>query len=226
MLQRALRDLALGKPVLLYDLDGREAETDMVIPGQLISPERIYSLRREAGGLICASIPSQAAKKLGLPYLHDVFRESKSETVRNMSSYKAPYGGKPAFSVTINHVDTHTGITDRDRSKTIRELSKIVGQASHQPGNDWSRAFSDRFRSPGHVHLLIGSDVSRRQGHTELSLKMAEMAGLQPVMVICEMLDGETGRALNKAGAIEYAKVHGLEFLEAREVTEAVGCTQ
>ncbi|MBU7005051.1 MAG: 3,4-dihydroxy-2-butanone-4-phosphate synthase, partial [Theionarchaea archaeon] len=57
MLQRALKDLALGKPVLLYDMDGREAETDMVTSGRSITPDLVYSLRKDAGGLICVSIP-------------------------------------------------------------------------------------------------------------------------------------------------------------------------
>jgi 3,4-dihydroxy 2-butanone 4-phosphate synthase len=219
MLQRALKDLALGKPVLLYDLDGREAETDMITSGQSITPERIYSMRKDAGGLICVSISNSVAGKLGLPYLHDLFRESRSPTLRELSSYKSPYGGYPAFSVTVNHIDTYTGITDRDRSKTILELSRIVAQASQNDGN-MAEEFSRRFRSPGHVHLLIGTDISQRKGHTELSLRMAEMAGIEGGMVVCEMLDGRTGRALSKDAAAEYARSHGLEFVEAGEIME------
>jgi 3,4-dihydroxy 2-butanone 4-phosphate synthase len=221
MLQRALKDLASGKPVLLYDLDGREAETDMVTSGRSITPERVYSLRKDAGGLICVSIPYSVASKLGLPYLHDLFRESRSRTLRELSSYNSPYGGYPAFSVTVNHIDTYTGITDQDRSKTISELSKIVDQASGNDGN-WAEEFGKRFRSPGHVHLLIGGDLSQRQGHTELSLRMAQMAGIEQAMVVCEMLDGKTGRALSKDAAAEYAKSHGLEFIEAGEIMGVV----
>jgi len=222
MLKRALEDLAGGKPVLLYDLDGREAETDMVTPGQSITPGRIYTLRSEAGGLICASLPSHVARKLKLPYLHEIFKKSSSPIIRDISSYRSPYGGHPAFSVAVNHVDTYTGITDRDRSKTIGELSKLVGRVA-RGGNDLGEEFSHQFRSPGHVNLLIGEDLSKRQGHTELSLKMAEIAGLDPVMVICEMLDGRTGRALTKELASAYADSHNLQFVEGGEIMEVIG---
>ena len=219
MLARALRELASGRPVLLYDLDGREEETDMVVAGQAATPEVVSLLRREAGGLICLAIPSKVAKGLGLPYLHEVMRECGSKTLRDLSQSAPPYGGYPAFSITVNHADTYTGITDRDRSKTITELSALVGRIHREPmSNGWSDEFVAKFRSPGHLHLLIGSDLSSRKGHTELSLRLAELAGLDPAMTICEMLDARTHRALAKTDAAAYARKHRLTLVDAEEV--------
>jgi len=223
MMARALSDLASGRPILLYDLDGREQETDMIVSGELITPDHIAALRTEAGGLICAAIPLRVATRLGLPYLRDLYQSSSWTALRALSSSQAPYGGYPAFSVSINHRDTYTGITDLERHRTIRELASLVEEASGDGAKDWPRILADRFRSPGHVHILIGSDLAKRQGHTELSLRLAEMAKLQPVMVICEMLDAQTHKALAKAKAEEYARRHGLALVEAREVLATAG---
>lgn len=221
MMARALRDLASGRPILLYDLDGREQETDMIVAGELITPDHIAALRTEAGGLICAAISSRIATKLGLPYLRDLYQSSNWTALKAISSSQAPYGGYPAFSVSVNHRDTYTGITDLERHRTIRELASLVAEASGNAAKDWPRILAERFRSPGHVHILIGSELDKRQGHTELSLQLAEMAGLQPVMAICEMLDAQTHRALAKVKAAEYARRHGLALVEAREILNA-----
>ncbi len=225
MIREAVRDLARGKPILLYDLDERERETDMVIAGQMATPEMVARLRRDAGGLICIAVPKAIAKRLGLPYLHDILMKSDSETLRSMSAAKAPYGGYPAFSVTINHRDTYTGITDRDRSKTLTEFARLIGEMSRATDGNWSDVFRDRFRSPGHVHILIGSSLDERQGHTELSLRLSELSSLPPAMVICEMLDEETHMALGKADAGAYARSHGLVLIEAKDVLEASGAS-
>ncbi len=222
-IDRALDELAGGRPILLYDLDGREQETDMIVAGQLITPDHITTLRTEAGGLICAAITSETAAKLGLPYLRDLYQSSNWPTLKALSSPQAPYGGYPAFSVTLNHRDTYTGVTDLERHTTIRQLASLVAEASADPARDWARVLAERFRSPGHVHVLIGGNLAERQGHTELSLELATMAGLHPVMAICEMLDGQTHKALSKLKAAEYARRHGLVLVEAREVLKAAG---
>ncbi len=226
MLEQGLADLARGRPVLLYDMDDREQETDMVMTGRLISPDRIATLRREAGGLICVAIPSMVASKLGLPYLHDVFQSCGSPTLKALSTSQVPYGGFPAFSVTLNHRDTYTGITDADRSKTILELSNLVGNVVRDPSCSWAKILQNTFRSPGHVHVLIESDLSARQGQTELSVRLAQLAGLDPAMVICEMLDSNTHKALSKDDAVRYARTHGLAFIEGHEILEVFGVGQ
>ncbi len=220
MLAAALSELAAGRPILLYDLDGRENETDMIVAGQFITPAHIARLRTEAGGLVCAAIPRRIAERLGLPYLRDVYRSSGFGTLRQLSFQEMPYGGLPAFSITINHLDSYTGITDYERSQTIRQLADLVEKVEREPSRDWSDAVAANFRSPGHVHILIGADLNGRKGHTELSLKLAELAGLTPVMVVCEMLDATTHRALSKTQAARYAESHGLAMVEARDLLD------
>jgi 3,4-dihydroxy 2-butanone 4-phosphate synthase len=80
--------------------------------------------------------------------------------------------------------------------------------------------FSKKFRSPGHVHILIGAKelLKERSGHTELSIKLLKHANLIPAAVICEMLDSETGGALSVSKATEYSKKFKIPFVESSQI--------
>jgi 3,4-dihydroxy 2-butanone 4-phosphate synthase len=80
--------------------------------------------------------------------------------------------------------------------------------------------FHEVFRTPGHCALLRAADnlLDQRRGQTELSVALAEMAGITPSVTVCEMLDDRSGLALSKADAEKYAKNHGLVFIEGPEV--------
>jgi 3,4-dihydroxy 2-butanone 4-phosphate synthase len=82
--------------------------------------------------------------------------------------------------------------------------------------------FKEQFRTPGHMPILIAAEklLDQRHGQTELSVAMADMAGINPAITICEMLDDETGLALSKEEAIRYAEKHGLVFVQGSEVIE------
>jgi len=82
--------------------------------------------------------------------------------------------------------------------------------------------FKEQFRTPGHMPVLIAAEklLDQRHGQTELSVAMTEMAGINPTISICEMLDDESGFALSKEEAIRYAKKHGLVFVGGAEVLE------
>jgi len=84
--------------------------------------------------------------------------------------------------------------------------------------------FGSEFRSPGHVALLRAASglLDERRGQTELSIQLAQMAGINPSMVVCEMLDENTGKALSKEDAIKYSKRYNIPFLEGKNVIEAV----
>ena len=131
-----------------------------------------------------------------------------------------PYDRKnhSSFSLWVNHRNTFTGITDRDRALTVNAIAEQVKQAL----NGGSVHFHEVFRTPGHMALLRAADglLDRRKGQTELSIAMAEMAGVTPAITICEMLDDESGYALTKADARLYALKNGLEFVEGPEVME------
>ncbi len=220
----ALEDLKKGRPVFVYDADGREEETDIVYASENVGSEEVRFLRKHGGGLICTTVSSKCADELGLPFLVDVFKsaEAMHPVLRNTMPDILPYDAKSAFSLTINHRKCFTGITDKDRSMTIAEFGRLVGEVDQgileSPMDDFTKAF----RVPGHVFLLRTSKeiLKDRFGHTELSTAMAIMADMAPSATICEMM-GDDGNALSKAHAEEFARQNGCQFLEGSEIVEA-----
>ncbi len=220
----ALENLKAGKFILIYDADGREEETDLVISSSLVTPESIRIMRLDGGGLICTTIDYETREKLGLPYLSEVFWEmgAKYGVLKNLIPNDIPYDEISSFSVTINHRKTFTGVTDNDRALTISELSNLISTIQKIENGHAQELFGAQFRAPGHVHLLNASEnlLTSRKGHTELATAMVIMAGLVPSATICEMMDS-SGIARDKNSAKEYAKLHGLTFLEGFEIIEA-----
>ncbi len=216
----AISDIRRGRIVLIYDGDGREEETDLVVAAEHATPSHIRTMRKDGGGLICAAVHPDIAVRLGLPFQVDLLRYSQAKypVLGDLEPNDIPYDEKSAFSITINHRRTFTGITDKDRSLTIRELARIGSNALN--GYD-PEEFGRNFRSPGHVVLLKAADglLAKRRGHTELSTALMELAGVTPIAVICEML-GDDGNSLRRAEAEAYARTHGLRFLEGREIVE------
>lgn len=229
LIEAAIDELSHGRPVLLYDSEGREQETDMVFAGEHTTPQAIQTLRTQAGGLVCATLDATFHQRLGLPFQSDLLEAAgaRQPLLRRLAQADVPYehqpGSKPSFTLSINHRKTFTGITDNDRSLTIRALSDLVQDASNQATAQLEDAFATQFKSPGHVFLLNAHPklVAARRGHTELATALCRLAGVAPVATICEMMNGPSGRALPKRDAIKYAGENGLVFLEGREVIEA-----
>jgi 3,4-dihydroxy 2-butanone 4-phosphate synthase len=221
-IERALDELRAGKFVLLHDATSRENETDMVVAAEMVGPRHVARMRRDAGGLICVAFHPKAAGNLGLPYLTDIYGPASSsfEVLKVTKPDDLPYDEHSAFSISVNHRRTFTGVTDSDRALTISELGKIGARAFDGSAVE---DFGRNFRSPGHVPLLRAAKgmLSERQGHTELVVALAEMAGLTPVVAICEMLDAETHRALSGEGARGYAADNGLAYLKGQDVIRA-----
>ncbi len=221
MIEEALKQFRMGKPVLIYDFDDREGETDIAIPAIAVTPKDIAMMRIDGGGLICVAIHPVAAEKLGLPFMHDVLRvasEKMPELVK-VSDFDIKYDSRSSFSLWVNHRNTFTGITDRDRALTIRRIGEVVDYVML---NGKRFDFGSEFRSPGHVALLRAADdlVYSRVGQTELSVALAEMAGIAPAVAICEMLDAESGKALSKKRAKEYAEEKGIPFVEGKDIVK------
>ncbi len=218
-LSRATDALARGEPILLYDADGREEETDIVVASQHCTPATLRRLRNDAGGLVCTTIAPEHHRALGLPFLHDMLEEASTAypALAHLPG-ETRYDANPSsFGITINHRSTFTGISDTDRATTITELAAFLADGDLDP-----KAFGAEFRAPGHVILLNGhpSGLAARQGHTELSIELARMAGVVPSTTICEML-GPDGNALPRAAAEEYARAHGLVFLTGQDILDA-----
>jgi 3,4-dihydroxy 2-butanone 4-phosphate synthase len=217
----ALEAFRKGEAVLIYDFDDREGETDIAIPAFSVEPGDVAMMRMDGGGLICVALHPTAADKLGLPFMHDVLRAAsqKFSLLADLARFDIRYDSRSSFSLWVNHRSTFTGITDVDRALTIRKLGEAVDAVLN--GGDFD--FASEFRSPGHVAVLKAStDLTySRVGQTELSVALAEMAGIAPAVAICEMLDAETGRALSKDKALRYAEENGLPFVEGKDVVEA-----
>ncbi|SFC54811.1 3,4-dihydroxy 2-butanone 4-phosphate synthase [Halobiforma haloterrestris] len=209
---RALESLDAGDPVLVHDAADREGETDLIYHADAVSPEAVARLRNDAGGLVCVALGHEVAESFELPFYTEEVDHPAT------GSHDLGYDERSSFSLTVNHRDTYTGITDNDRSRTIRAL----GSAAATPEET---AFADEFRVPGHVHLLKAAPdlLEQREGHTELGVALAEAADLPPAVVVCEMLDDETGEALSSVDARAYAERHGFTYLEGRDILERLG---
>lgn len=217
-IEDAIDSLKRGEFVLLHDSIGRENEIDMVVSGEFITPEHIARMRQHAGGLLCAAISNSFGDKLGLRYMHDILSTSEhfDPESKEMIMGLAPYGDHPTFSISINHYQTYTGITDRDRALTIREITNLF------QADDPRKKFVSSFKTPGHVPVLIAEKglLQNRRGHTEMSVYLMDLAKLRPVTAICEMMDSQTYSALSVEKAQKYAKQNAIPFVDGKELLE------
>jgi 3,4-dihydroxy 2-butanone 4-phosphate synthase len=213
-LESGLESLKRGEFVLLFDSAGRENEIDMVVAAEFVTPEHVARMRQHAGGLLCIAMDSDFGNSLGLRYMHEILAETTTD--KEMIMGLAPYGDRPTFSISINHYQTYTGITDKDRSITIREMANIFNVDNKR------KKFVSSFKTPGHVPLLLASKglLQNRQGHTEMSVYMTKLAELTPVTAICEMMDAETYSALSIEKAEKYAKQNAIPLIDGKELVE------
>ena len=216
----AISSLKRGEFVLLHDAKSRENEVDMVIPAQFITPAHVARMRQYAGGLICLAINNSFAQNLGLRYMHDILSSTEDLDLESKSMIvgRAPYGDRPSFSISINHAQTYTGVTDRDRALTIKEMANLYNNSFENQ----KQKFVSSFNTPGHVHLLIASNglLSQRLGHTEMSIYLMKLAKLSPISVICEMLDSQTYTALSVKKAKKFANENALTLLDGNDLLE------
>lgn len=168
-IEEAIYDLMLGKVVIVVDDEDRENEGDLVALAEKATPEVINFMIKEGRGLVCAPITEERAQELELP---------------PMVSRNTDYHGT-AFTVSIDHIETTTGISASERSRTVKALI----DPSTKPQS---------FRRPGHIFPLVAKKggVLRRAGHTEAGVDLAKLCGSYPAAVICEIIkeDGEMAR--------------------------------
>ena len=218
LIEQAIGALKRGNFVLIHDDTRRENEVDMVIAAEHIKPRDIAIMRNKAGGLICLAISHKITDKLGLMYMSDILRSSArpNTILSKIVVDKTPYGDRPSFSLSINHIDTFTGITDVDRALTISKMADVCRKID----SGGIEEFANSFRAPGHVPLLIASNnlLEERTGHTELSIYLMQIARLVPAVVICEMLDSTTHRSLSINKAKNYANKFGIVLVESNQL--------
>jgi 3,4-dihydroxy 2-butanone 4-phosphate synthase len=222
--ERAIDALRRGQFVLVYDGDGREEETDLTIASEFVTPAAIRTLRKEAGGLICTTLSGEVRARIGLPFMAEVLRQAQSAypVLGPISTEDMKYDRHSAFSITVNHRDTFTGVTDTDRAKTVSRFAAVAKEAMKRENGWAAHVFAEEFRSPGHVPLLNAAEpiLVERRGHTELTTALMMMAGLAPTAKICEMM-ADDGRALSKEDAKAYARERNLVFLEGQDIVRA-----
>jgi len=163
-IQEAIEDLKNGKVVIVVDDEDRENEGDFIALGSKADPTVINFMITHGRGLLCVPITEERAHHLRFHAMVN----------RNTDAYTT------AFTVSVDHADTHTGISAFERAQTIAAIvSPDVGP--------------EDFRKPGHIFPLIAKDggVLRRAGHTEAAVDLARLCGEEPVGVICEILNDD-----------------------------------
>lgn len=168
-IKEAITDLQKGKVVIVVDDEDRENEGDFIGLADLVTPEMINIMAKYGRGLICVPITEEKAQQLELELMTDQPTEG--------------YG--TAFTISIDHCSTHTGISAFERAKTIEAMVKTDTAAQD-------------FVRPGHIFPLIAKNggVLHRKGHTEAAVDLARLAGHSPAGVICEIMkdDGTMAR--------------------------------
>jgi len=192
-INEAILDFKAGRAIVVIDDEGRENEGDIIASAALATPDTLNFMIHKAGGLICAPMPNETAKRLGLPLM----------TEKNEESHSTAF----TISVDAKHNIT-TGISAKDRSCTANVLA------------DENATAGDLVR-PGHLFPLIAKygGVLIRAGHTEAAVDLCKLSGLSPVALICEVIkdDGEMARAGDLA---EFAKAEGLKIISVKDLID------
>lgn len=190
--EEALEDLRNGKVVLVSDNPDRENEGDLICAAEFATQENINFMAKEAKGLICTPMSREIAMKLGL----------SSMVAENTDNHHT------AFTVSVDHVDTTTGISAKERAYTIRKCASEDSKP-------------EDFRRPGHTFPLISKKggVLERNGHTEATTDLMRLAGLKECGVCCEVMD-EDGTMMRKDNLVKFAQKHDLTFITISDLQD------
>lgn len=184
-IEEAIEDIRAGKIIVVVDDEDRENEGDLLMAAEKVTPEAINFMATYGRGLICMPVVGQRLDELGIGAM-------VSENTDNHCT---------AFTVSIDAVETTTGISAPERAQTIRK----VLQADTRP---------EELRRPGHIFPLrsVPGGVLRRAGHTEAAVDFAQMAGLYPAGVICEIMNDD-GTMARTPQLMEFVQKHGLKIV-------------
>jgi len=185
-IDRAIADIAAGRPVIVVDDEDRENEGDLIFAAEKATPELVAFMVRYTSGYICAPITEEEADRLELPPMYHTNQDRRGT----------------AYAVAVDaSAGVSTGISAADRARTLRLLSS----ADTRP-TDLSR--------PGHVVPLRAKagGVLRRLGHTEAAIDLSVLAGLRPAGVLCEMVNDD-GTMQRRPDLERFAKEHDLALI-------------
>lgn len=229
-LQDAIKAFQNGEPVCLFDSEKREGETDLLFPGQCAEPATMRQLRLDCGGLLFLAIGHDVGERFSLPFLQDLHTHKnlveEYEVLNHLVTNDLRYDARSAFTLSLNHRETYTGITDHDRALTTRRFAELTAELikSGTEGEAAQQALGKEFRTPGHIPVCRETEggLSRRQGHTELAVGLARLAGMTPVVIGAEMLQPDGDHALSVEDARVWAAERGIPFLEGAQLIEAL----
>lgn len=190
-IEEIIEDARNGKMYILVDDEDRENEGDLIIPAQMATPDAVNFMAKHGRGLICLTMTDDRVRELGLPLM------SQANSGRH----------KTAFTVSIEAREgVTTGISAGDRAKTINVAI------------DPNKGATD-IATPGHVFPLAARDggVLVRAGHTEASVDISKLAGLNASAVICEIMNDD-GTMARMDDLIPFAQLHGLKVGTIRDL--------
>ncbi len=189
-IEEAIEDIRQGRMIIVVDDEDRENEGDLLMAAEKVTPGSINFMASYGRGMICAPVTEARAGELGLGLMVE----------RNTESMKT------AFTVTVDHKSSTTGISAHERANTVKKLV--------DPGSG-----SNDFLRPGHIFPLIARDggVLKRSGHTEAAVDLARMAGLYPAGVICEIMNDD-GTMARVPQLMEFSKKHALKVITVAEL--------
>ncbi len=189
-IEEALEELRAGNMILVTDDPDRENEGDLICAAEFATQENINFMACHGKGLICTPMSGEIAARLGLPPM----------VAENTDNHHT------AFTVSVDHVDTTTGISAAERSYT---MMKFVDEHTK----------SEELRRPGHVFPLIArkGGVLVRGGHTEATVDLMRLAGLKECGVCCEIME-EDGTMMRTPHLWKMAKEHGLKFITIKDL--------
>ena len=191
-IEEVIEDLKAGKPVIIVDDESRENEGDLVIAAEFATRETINFIIKEARGLLCTPMLEADLLRLGISQMVE----------KNTDNHET------AFTVSVDHMDTTTGISPEERAITMQKLID-------------PNAKPEDFRRPGHVFPLRYKEggVLDRQGHTEASIDLCKLAGLYPAAAICEITNDE-GYMSRMDDLIAFSKKHDLKIASVEALVE------
>ncbi|EDS76761.1 3,4-dihydroxy-2-butanone 4-phosphate synthase/GTP cyclohydrolase II [Clostridium botulinum C str. Eklund] len=191
-IEEAIEDIKNGKMVVVVDDEDRENEGDLLMAAEKVTPEAINFMAKYARGLICMPMTEEKLKELDL-----------DQMVTNNTDAK-----ETAFTVSIDSVETTTGISAFERALTITKAVEKGAKAKD-------------FQRPGHIFPLRArkGGVLKRAGHTEAAVDLATLAGLTPAGTICEIMN-EDGTMARVPDLMKYVKVHNLKIVTIADLIE------
>lgn len=192
-IEEAIEDFKQGRMVIVTDDEDRENEGDFIMAAEKVTPEAINFMAKNGRGMICMALTGDRCRELELELM----------VGKNTALHQT------AFTVTIDAIKgATTGISAADRALTI----KLATEPTTKPG-DYGR--------PGHIFPLRAADggVLKRAGHTEASVDLANLAGLYPAGVLCEIMDDDGSMALMPKLEI-VAERFGLKIVTIRDLIE------